>query len=258
MRHSLYILTVLLIFSACGPGKQVASREELKPMDVSKIIQTHENASPSFETMASRIMVTYEDEKKLQSMTVSLRMQRDEKIWIKASLLGITIAKVLITPDRVSYYEKITNTFFDGDFSLLSDWLGTEIDYDKAQAILLGQSIFSLDKRGYTSSVMQNTYRLLPKKQPENFIHTLFLSPENFKVVSGTLSQPKDKRNLRIKYGDYQQIDGQFYPSDITINSTDEYSMTKIEVVYRKIDLNVNVSFPFTIPQGYDEILLGR
>ncbi|PQB05516.1 DUF4292 domain-containing protein [Aureitalea marina] len=258
MKRSIFYIVALLIVSACGPGKQVTSREELRPMDVNKIIQTHQQASPSFETMASRVLVTYQDEKKLQSMTVSLRMQRDEKIWIKASLLGITIAKVLITPDRVSYYEKVSNTYFDGDFRLLSDWLGTDLDFDKAQAILLGQSIFSLDKKGYTSSIMQNTYRLLPKRQPENFIHTLFLSPDNFKVVSGTLSQPEDKRNLRIKYGDYQQIEGDYYPSDITINSTDEISMTKIEVVYKKIDLNVNVSFPFTIPQGYDEILLGR
>lgn len=258
MRTSLLFVVLLLALHGCGPGKQVATRSELKPMDVSKIIQTHEKASPSFETMASRILVTYQDEKKLQSMTVSLRMQRDEKIWIKASLLGITVAKVLITPDRVSYYEKISNTYFDGDFSLLSDWLGTDIDFDKAQAILLGQSIFSLDKKSYTSSVTQNTYRLLPKTQPDNFIHTLFLNPNNFKVVSGTLSQPQDKRNLRIKYGDYQQIEGEYYPSDITINSTDEISMTKIEVVYRKIDLNVNVSFPFTIPSGYDEIQLGR
>lgn len=255
--HSLWLVLLAAVVMSCGPGKQLSGRGELEGLDVSRIIQTHQAATPQFETLASRVLVTYEDEKKLQSMTVSLRMEKDKRIWIKASLLGITVAKVLITPERVSYYEKVSNTYFDGDFSLLSEWLGTDIDFQKAQAILLGQSIFSLDK-SYTSTVVQNTYRLLPKRQPPNFIHTVFLNPENFKVVSGTLSQPAEKRNLRIKYGEYQQLGGSYYPSDITINSSDPYGMTKIAVTYRKIDLNVNVSFPFEIPEGYDEIQLGR
>ena len=104
-------------------------------MSSKDIIKTHDAAVPDFLTLAARMHVVYENEKKHQSITVSLRMEKDEKIWIKASLLGITMAKVLITPETVSYYETISNTYFDGDFRLLSDWLGTEIDFEKAQSI---------------------------------------------------------------------------------------------------------------------------
>lgn len=260
MKQIFTIATAILIFmaSACSGSKAPGDRPEVSAMELDNIIQTHQSATPSFKTLASRVQVVYEEDERLQSITVSLRMEKDKTIWVKASLLGITLAKVLITPDRVSYYEKVSNTYFDGDFSLLSDWLGTELDFDKAQSILLGQSIFNLNSADYTSAVIQNKYRLLPKRQPTNFIHSLFLDPQTFKVASGSLNQPVDGRQLSIKYSSYQKLGGDYYPSSIIIDSSEKDSFTKIAVTYKKIDLNVDISFPFTIPNGYEEIQLGR
>lgn len=250
-------MVAVAMLSACGGGKGINGSSSAKSeLAVKTIIASHENAEPDFNTMAARVQVVYEDEEKLQSITVSLRMEKDKTIWVKASLLGITLAKVLITPTKVSYYETISNTYFDGDFALLSAWLGTEIDFHKAQAILLGQSIFELSPVVYKSSVEQNKYKLQPKTQPQNFIHSLLLLPSNFKVASETLSQPSDGRILSVRYGEYQNIDGGYYPSEIQIDASENDSKTKIEVNYKKIDLNVSISFPFTIPNGYEEIQL--
>ena len=246
-----------MVLSSCKGAKIVTSSDATaSTMAMKDLIKMHEEAAPDFSTLAARVQVAYDDGKKSQSMTVSLRMEKDKTIWVKASLLGITLAKVLITPDRVSYYEKLSGTYFDGDFRLLSNWLGPEITFEKAQAILLGQSIFSLDHRKYSGAVVQNKYRVLPDRQPTNFIHTLLLNPGDFKVSQGTLTQPIDDRKLTINYGDYQKIEDDFYPSDISILSTEADAKTTIEVNYKKIDLNVSVSFPFTIPSGYEEIQL--
>lgn len=251
-----FTLALLMLLSACKGGKAVIGSTTAEAMPVRDLIKAHEGAEPNFETLAARVFVVYKDEKKEQSVTVSVRMEKDKVIWVKASLLGITLAKVLITPDRVSYYEKVSNTYFDGDFALLSNWLGTELDFQKAQNILLGQTIFDLNTAGYAASVVVNKHRVLPKRQPQNFIHTLLLFPSNFKVSQETLSQPQDNRVLSVNYGAYQQLEGSFYPSDITINATEGDSKTKIEVNYKKIELNVSLSFPFTIPEGYEQIEL--
>ena len=248
---SLFLVAILLFLSACG-GTKTATGSNLS--SVNDIISSHNNVAPSFNTLAGRVQVVYEDAKKQQSITVSLRIEKDTKIWIKASLLGITLAKVLITPDTVSYYESISSTYFEGDFALLSKLLGTEIDFKKAQDILLGQSIFNLEADNYKSKIVLNKYKLQPKRQPLNFIHSILLNTENFKVSAETLSQPKDKRVLDIRYTDYQKIEGTFYPSEIQINASEKDSKTRIELKYKKIDLNVALSFPFSIPQGYEEI----
>lgn len=252
----IYIISVSLLLVSCGGSKVVSESNTANSSLSSKIIiKTHQAASPNFSTLAARMNVVYENGDDLQSITVSLRMEKDKKIWIKASLLGITLAKALITPESVSYYETISNTYFDGDFSFLSNWLGTEIDFQKAQAILLGQSIFDLDSK-YKSSVIVNKYKLQPKTQIDNFIYSFFLNHDNFKISSETLSQPEDERMFTVNYGKYQKIEGGYYPSQIKIIATQKGSKTQIAVKYKKIDHNAPIRFPFRIPKGYEEIQL--
>ncbi len=242
-----------MVFTSCG-GTKVATEAESLP--VREVVNLHKTASPEFETLAGRVQLAYETVEKEQKVTVSLRMKKDEVIWVKASILGFTLAKVLITPDKVSYYETIGQTYFEGDFSLLGEWLGTPINFQQAQDLLLGQSIFSLKPSDYTSEIFQNKFKIQPKKQPHNFIHSLFLNPDNFKVASETLSQPEFGRILNIRYGDYQKIQDQYFPTEISIINSESQEQTRINIIYRKIDLNVDISFPFDIPSGYERIQL--
>ena len=251
-----YIIIISFLLISCGGSKVVnESNQANSSLSPKSILKTHQAASPEFSTLAARMQVSYEEGENSQSIAVSLRMEKDNKIWIKASLLGITLAKALITPEKVSYYESISNTYFDGDFSLLSEWLGTNIDFQKAQAILLGQSIFDFEAK-YQSTVIVNKYKLQPKTQIDNFIFSLLLNPENFKISSETLSQPNDERMFTVNYGKYQKIEGGYYPSQINIIATQKGSKTKIAVNYKKIDHNAAIRFPFTIPKGYEEIQL--
>ena len=250
-------LVLALFLNSCKTSKAVNGSSMANPnLALKDIIKTHEIVTPIFKTLAARVQVNYSDDKKSQSITVSLRMEKDKTIWIKASILGITLAKINITKDKVSYYEKLSGSYFDGDYQLLSDWLGTELDFYKVQNILLGQSIFPLDKTRYTSSVYQNKYKVEPKLQPENFIHSILLNPSNFKVAIETLSQPSDNRLLSVNYGAYQNIEGDNYPSEILLLTSENNKKTRIELIFKKIDHNASVRFPFTIPEGYKEIVL--
>ena len=254
MNKALIVATFTFLLFSCKGTKTTTSNAE--DLAIKNIVSSHDAAVPDFNTLAARMYVVYEDDKKQQGITVSLRMEKDKIIWMKASILGITLAKAKITPTRVSYYETVGNTYFDGDFSLLSDWLGTEIDFKKAQAILLGQSIFPIENGQYTSNVQGDKYKLQPKTQPYNFIHSLLMLSNNFRIASETLSQPSDERILTIMYDDYQTIEGSLYPTQINVMASEKDSKTTINLTYRKIEPNVSINFPFTIPDGYSEIQL--
>ncbi len=253
MKIKLLYLSILLLLLSCGTTKTVSKAEALS---MKEVVASHNAAMPKFKTLAGRVQLAYETEKKEQRITVSLRMERDKNIWIKASILGITIAKVLITPEQVGYYETIGKTYFEGDFSILGEWIGTPINFQQAQNLLLGQTIFALDAPGYSTEIFQNKFKIQPKRQPPNFIHSLFINPDNFRIVSETLAQPEQERILNIRYGDYQLLDGQFFPTSISIVSSEGQEQTRIEMNYKKIDLNVDISFPFEIPEGYGQIQL--
>jgi len=257
LKQVFYLILTVVICASCTSGKAVTGSSTAKnTLAVKDIIVSHKKSEPTFNTLAARVQLVYTDENREQSITASLRMEKDKTIWIKASFLGVTLAKVLITPTRVSYYESISKSYFEGDFALLSDFLGTEIDFEKAQAILLGQSIFNLNANTYNGDVSNNKYRLLPKRQNTNFITGLFLYPENFKVASETIAQPDKDRLLSVRYSAYELLEGSFYPSEIKIEATEAEDKTNVEINYKKIDLNVSINFPFTIPDGYTEISL--
>lgn len=253
MKYSPIFLIAVLFLVSCGGTKGVTKIENLSTKEV---IASHQAAFPQFKTLAGRVQLVYETEEKLQSITVSIRMDKDEVIWIKASILGITIAKVLITPTHVSYYETIGRSYFEGDFTLLGEWLGTPINFQQAQNLLLGQSIFNMKASEYSSEIFQQKFKIQPNKQAKNFVHSLLLNSDNFKVASETLAQPDEDRLLNIRYGDYQKIEGQFFPTSIVIFTNEGQSQTKIDMNYRKIDLNVDIGFPFEIPSGYKQIEL--
>jgi len=254
MKLKHFYIAFLLVFTACGTAKIDTSKPEA--LSAKEVVKLHQDASPDFETIAGRMQLAYETEDSGQRISVNFRIKKDEVIWAKASILGITIAKVYITPQSVQYYETIGKTYFDGDFSLLSDWLGTDINFEQAQNILLGQSIFYLSASQYSSSIQTGNFRIAPKKQPENFKHSIFLNANNFKVVSASLEQPEWNRILTMKYDPYQKIGGYFYPTKISIVNTENREQTKIEINYRKIDINENLNFPFEIPDGYKRITL--
>ena len=60
-----------------------------------------------------------------------MRMEKDQKILIMST--PISVVKALITPEKVSFYNKLDNTYFEGDFKYLSDLLGTDLDFEKVQ-----------------------------------------------------------------------------------------------------------------------------
>ncbi|MBV1923236.1 MAG: DUF4292 domain-containing protein, partial [Flavobacteriaceae bacterium] len=67
-----------------------------------------------------------------------------------------------------------------------------------------------------------------------------------------------DNRLLSVNYGEYQKIEGDDYPSEVLILTSENNKKTSIELKFKKIDHNATVRFPFTIPDGYKEIVLNK
>lgn len=250
-------ICISIFLLSCGTARKASTTIDAG-INAKELIELHKKSEAQFKTLASRVQVNYDDGETSQSVTVSLRMQKEDTIWVSASILGITIAKLLITPQKVSYYETIDKTYFDGDFRLLSRWLGVDIDFEMAQNILLGNAVFELNDKNYTASISEANYRLTPKRQQELFQHIFLVNPSNFRMASQQVIQSKDQRVLTIDYTSYQEVGNHIYPKEIRMNAIEQGKQTRIILDYRKIDVNPAVSFPFRIPGGYEEIRLDR
>ncbi len=209
---------IVIMFGSCKSVKSV-SDAKIKRLSAEKVIANHYNREFNFKTLSTRVKVKYDDGRKSFSPNATIRFEKDKTIWLSVKLLGITLAKAMITPEKVSYYEKINNTYFEGNFELLSDWLGTELDFDKVQQMLLGQALFNLRKDKYKSTINDQKYLLKPKQDLALFEKLFLVSPDSFKISSQQLKQPIENRNLTINYQSYQKVGNQDFPKEIYIEA---------------------------------------
>jgi len=148
---------------------------------------------------------------------------------------------------------KLEGEYFDGDFSYLSNILGTDIDFKMAQNLLLGDALLDLREDKYNSAVEENSYRISPQKGVDLYKILFFINPDTYKIASQQLSQPKEKRFLDIKYT-YQNVENRVLPSTVSIDIKDEDDASTITIDYQNIAFDENINFPYKIPKGLDEI----
>jgi len=248
------ILFLMLFLVGCKSAKNISSTSELNNKLSSKqIIREHSKQEAKFKTLQSRVKVEYIQGNKSQAHTISLRIEKDKTIWINSFL---NMIRVKITPEKVGYYNKLDNTYFEGDFSLISDLLGIEINFNKAQNLLLGEALYDLKNDTYEADIHETSYLLQPKSQSALLEIFFLLNPTHFKMDSQQLAQPLKRRMLQIDYENYQEIEKQILPKHIKIIALENEEETIINMEFKSIYLNRDLRFPFRIPSGFEEIVI--
>ncbi len=246
------VTVFLFTLGACKSTKSITGGEVNSRLSARNIINAHYSNQPKFKTLRGRVKIDYVNGDDSQGVNVSFRMEKDKVIWMSAPL---GVVKVHITPNKVSFYNKLQNEYFDGDFSYLSDLLGTELDFEKVQNLLLGNAVLDLRKEKFNSEVYNGTYQLKPKKAGELFKILFQLEPKNFKIATQEISQPENARQLMAKYT-YQDISGNVLPEDVKIIAEEAGDLTTIDLSFRNLELNKPMNFPYKVPKGYDKITL--
>jgi outer membrane biogenesis lipoprotein LolB len=243
-----------LLLLGCGSAKSITSSGELNEgLTAKQIIKESNRNKANFKTLQSRVKIDYTKDGKSRGVGVNLRMEKDKVIWMNGPL---SIARAKITPSKVSFYDKLNNQYFDGDFALLSEFLGTELDFTKVQNLLLGEALYDLDKGSYKASTHETSYVIQPEEQMALFEIFFLLNPDHFKMDSQQVTQMHENRMFQVDYLKYQEVEKQKLPELVKIFALDSGDETIIDMEYRSVSLNEELRFPFRIPSGYDEIII--
>ncbi|AOC94670.1 MULTISPECIES: DUF4292 domain-containing protein [Flavobacterium] len=258
MKKYISILVLSIAVISCK-SKAVAvqgnTSQTIVEKEDKKVIEKHYNNKLDFSTLYIKASAKYADEKQSQNVTAEIRIEKDKQILISVRFLGITMAKALITPDAVSYYEKINSTYYEGDFTSLSKWLGTDLDYSKVQNLLVGEAFDDLRKGKYTQTIVENLFRLDEEKDA-NLKKTFFLDGEKYLIQKEEISQPSENRTLQIAYSDTKTFDQGILPTSIEINAVQPKGKTSINLNYNNISFNEELSFPYSVPSGYKKVTI--
>ena len=125
IQSSICILNFIFIIS-CKTVNVLPTRTPIKNVDLEALAQKIKANYPKINKLRSRIKAVYDDGKREQQIIVQLRMETKKIIWLSATML-IPIAKLKVTPNEISFYEKFQKTYFQGNFNLINSSFGTSI-----------------------------------------------------------------------------------------------------------------------------------
>lgn len=251
MKSKLFSLAFLFLLLACGSNKNITDRSTVVRESARKVIKNHYSNSFDKNTLSATLKVRFENEKKGQNLNVSLRLEKDKAIWLSGSFFGFTVLKALITPAKVQYYEKLGKTYFEGDFSTISNLLGKEVDYTMLQNLLLGDSMLELKSKDFDSKIDQQAHYLYPKEMSNALDFFYWIHPLNYKIEKQKIHSTQENKVLTIWYKAYQQVDKTAVPKNLEINAKSDKTNLTLSLDYKSVSVDKKLSFPYTVPSGY-------
>ncbi len=255
IRFSLFILLcILLLTTACGSKKKLAKSGPA--LEVVELINTVKQKELNFDTFSSKVDFSFQSKNnKNLKLKATLRMKNDSLIWVSITpLLGIEVARALITPDTVKVINRINKEYFIGGFSYFNELLDMDLDFEILQAILIGNSIPYTVSHETMLKIEEGLYHLSNLKRKENEEIDYWISSENSKNHKFTYSDKTAKRFLIGEYADFTNIDGQLIPEKLNFELQDA-NTTAVEIRYSRVSLDKFLNFSFNISSKYERVV---
>ena len=245
----------IALFTACKSVRVLPNKAPVKRVDLKVLTAEIAKAEENINTFRARIKAVYNDQKRKQQVNVNFRLDNGKTFWMSANML-IPIAKLLVTPAEVQFYEKFQKTYYKGNIDFINQQLGSDFSFQDLQNIFLGNPVSDLRKVKVERISHPRYYVLTPKEKGQRFRPTYFFDPVNFRLVEQRFLVAGTAQSLSIKYTNNQQLEGKIVPKNIEISTFDGNNFLQLSLEYLRVDFPKNLTTPFNIPSGYKKIEL--
>lgn len=211
---------------------------------------------------------------KEESFDIRVNIRKDSAMLVTIQyLLGIQVAKILITKDSVRMVNYIQKNYFKGDFAYINDMLNADLDFNVLQAVLFGNSaeFYEDDElklkpvtdrencRYLLSTERKRRLRRLQSGENElkKALQILTLNPDNYKIIKNEFSDPATNRSFIANYKNFTQKDSVYAPYHVDIDIVAE-KKASVKIDYVRIEKNIPQKLSLNIPSKYEAITIQK
>jgi len=271
-RRRIFILLLFstFLFNSCKLQHKIAANK-------GKCVLEYENAETLTEKLKSnefhfdkfnaKFSAETTIDSSFNSFSISLRIKKDSIIWMSISKLGIEGVRVLITKDSVKFFNRISSNYFKGDFAYISKILNIPVDFEMIQSLLVGNSLpfynevdkikSGTDNCKYTlGTIRKNKLRKVIENGKElgDAVQSIYMMPQTFKISRLLFYDFNPNRSLDVTFNEYTKVDStQLFPLKMNYSIKAQKNIS-IDIHYSKPRLNEEQSFPFKMPDNYEQI----
>lgn len=266
----IFIFCSLLLFSSCKNRAPITLNNGKCILDFknARTLSTNLKAREfRFDRLNAKMSVEALIDSSSNSFTVSLRIKKDSLIWMSISKLGIEGVRVLVTKDSVKFMDRIKNKYFRGDYAYISKLLNTELDFEILQSLLVGNSVEFYDEDEKIKPGVDNclytlgTVRKFKMRKAERgkelkeSAQSIYMMPGTFKITRILFYDFNPDRSFDAHFSQFMQIDSaQAFPFTMNYTIKAQKNVT-ININYNRVLLNEEQTFPFKIPDDYEQII---
>lgn len=162
-----------------------------------------------------QIGISVKNDEQTTNLYGSLKIKKDEFIWLSVSLppFGIEVARMLITPDSVKVLDQINKEFLVTDFSYLSKTIGFPLNFKVLQNVLSGVG------RSQSSELL--------------------------------LKSDTGKEELKATYSDFKDYEGTIFPETIALSLSSYSKNREVLLKFSKIEFNTDIAPNFKLTSKY-------
>lgn len=250
------------LFGCRGPREVAPARAPLSTADMA-LMEIHSNHA-DFDWFSSRFSGSVVWEGRTHPLGGTMRIRKDSAIYISvAPILGIEIARALITPDSVKLVNRLESTYYMGDLRILSTMFNADVDFYMLQALLTGNDFPNFRKDAFQLEAESPLIRLLANEryrtvQPfgQPIRQTLSIMPDNMRIRTNVVEQLQSGRVLRADYRRHESIQGLLFPVELALMFQDEGNHSNMEVTFNRTQINVPQNMQFSVPSRYTPVVL--
>lgn len=268
LRLFLILLGFTLLVASCKTPRSFI-KQPIKEEGSDYLFRKLKENELAFDFISAKFKLELIIDKKKTSFKGQIRLKRDSLIWVSFSpLLGIEVARMMITQDSVKFINRINDTYFLGDYDFVNDFLESSIDFDILQSFIIGNDLKYYEVGRFKASIDGGEYKLLATSRnkvkryfrnhelPKILIQNIWLSPESFKISRIDLKEVNnDNKKLDVKFNDFKYIEGQLFPHYLQYEISSSETQILVDVVFSKVEINEKLRFPFRIPERFTPMI---
>ncbi len=266
-----YLLILVFLFSTVGISCKIKRtiKEPIKEEGPEYLFRKLKENEFQFTDLSLRFDAEITIDKKTNSFKGNIKIHKDSLIWISINpMFGIEAFRLFFTTDSVKMLNKLNNTYFIGDYSMVNSMFSTPFDLDMIQALITGNDFSYYENDIFKAGIDGGMYKLTTmgrrklkkyvKNQLDNekiLIQDIWLDPLSFRIQRQLWKEIKNNNSkMMFSYDVFTPADnGQTFPGQLNCEITAEKNIS-LKIIYSKVLVNKPFDFVFHIPENYKPI----
>ncbi len=249
--NKLLIACCLLTMFSCHTRKKLAVNPGGPMIHVNSIedkLSAIRAQQTNFNTFSGKAKTSLNLNGDTHDVTVNIRINNNKEIWASVTaLLGIEVARAVITPDSILVLNKLQGLYIKKPFSFIHQYTNKQVDYAMLQALFTGNAVPKLLNDSAKYSTVGDSVKLDGKLT--DLVYKLLLGTD-LKVKRTELANDAEGQSMQVNNSFIVQ-NNQKVPAQIDITSVAKSNKIEVNLHFVKVDYNQPQDYPFNIPPSY-------